>query len=90
MGPGACHGGSATPPITGTAAQVYAGLANFTTINSLPYFNPCSTAAAQSTFECNVGATTPLCGTGGQMPLGVPIADAGVITTWVACGAPMN
>lgn len=86
-----CHGGGTDPPMDGTASQAYATLADYTAVNSEPYFNPCSTSASASAFVCNT-ALTGTCGI--QMPLasGGTISDAGLteIATWVACGAPEN
>jgi hypothetical protein len=76
-----------------TSSAFYDALANFTTINSLPYFNPCSTDPTKSTFVCNT-STTGTCGTGVMPLLGGTgaMTDAGLaeIATWVACGAPQN
>ena len=88
----ACHAAHAPAPLPGPQSAFYTTLANFTqtvttgTGAGQPYINPCSTNPTLSEFVCNTQSTGP-CGLAG-MPLGTPIADAGAITTWVACGAP--
>jgi hypothetical protein len=88
MAAASCHGGSGLPAFSGTASQVYQTLSNYNAINSLYYFNPCSTDPTQSTFVCNTSTTT--CES--EMPLGAPLGTAAQteIATWVACGAPQN
>ena len=85
-----CHGGASdTPFMTGSASAVYASLAEYTTLDSLPFVNPCSTDPAESTFVC---ALTPG-GCGILMPEAPgTMTDGGVeeISTWVSCGAPQN
>jgi hypothetical protein len=91
-----CAGGSSChtviqPTLSGSASAVYTTMANYTGINNLPYFNPCSTDPTKSTFVCNTATTTcsvqmPTVGGTGAM------TDAGLaeIAAWVACGAPQN
>jgi hypothetical protein len=94
-GSSACHG--VTPPVLATSSHdYYVALANYTaavasgTGAGEPYINPCSTDPTKSDFVCNT-KTTGYCGTQ-PMPLGLPIASAGLaeLATWVACGAPEN
>ena len=85
-----CHGGTQAPVLTGDEHSYYTTLANYTgtAADGHPYFDPCSTVAANSDFLCNV-SSTGTCGAA-LMPLGAAIADTSSIATWVGCGAPEN
>jgi hypothetical protein len=89
---GTCHGGTTNPVMDGTSAtNTYTALTAYM-INTLPYFNPASTALTGSSFDCNLRGT---CGSA-QMPettngaTHASSADLTTVDTWIMCGAPNN
>ena len=87
-----CHGGTSAPTMTdGNPAATYATLTAYS-INGLKYIAAGNTNPADSSIECNIGITTPLCGLA-QMPEAPGQLNATArtnLTTWLACGAPNN
>jgi hypothetical protein len=87
-----CHGGTNAPTIIdGNPATTYTNLTTYS-INGLHYLAAGQTNPAESSIECNIGITTPLCGLA-QMPTAPGALNATArtdITTWLTCGAPNN
>jgi hypothetical protein len=75
--------------LSGDEHSYYATLANYAdqANGGAPYINPCSTDPTKSSFLCD---TYPTGSCGDKMPLGSGLQDAGILATWIACGAPEN
>ena len=87
---GACHGGTNAPTILdNNPATTYTNLKAYS-INGNPLINVGNTNPADSSLECDLGITQPVCGLG-QMPQAPGALGANQwtsIDTWVKCGSP--
>jgi hypothetical protein len=88
-----CHGGVASPSLTGDATMTYDTLASYTVgPASLPFILPCSTDSSKMGILCVLNSTA----CGAQMPVtgsgavALSATDVQNIKTWIACGAIDN